>query len=91
MTPKSLEKFLGVKKFRYGLAGDKDRVGQVTGLAWTQTGGDLLTIEAVALPGKGKEIFTGSLGDVMQESIKAAMTVIRSRSASLGLKGVFII
>ena len=89
VTPKSLEKFLGVKKFRYGLAGDKNRVGQVTGLAWTQTGGDLLTIEAVALPGKGKEIFTGSLGDVMQESIKAAMTVIRSRSASLGLKGNF--
>jgi len=89
VTPKSLEKFLGVKKFRFGLAGDKDRVGQVTGLAWTQTGGDLLTIEAVALPGKGKEIFTGSLGDVMQESIKAAMTVIRSRSASLGMKGNF--
>ena len=89
VTPKSLEKFLGVKKFRYGLAGDKDRVGQVTGLAWTQTGGDLLTIEAVALPGKGKEIFTGSLGDVMQESIKAAMTVIRSRSASLGIKRNF--
>ncbi len=89
VTPKSLEKFLGVKKFRFGLAGDKDRVGQVTGLAWTQTGGDLLTIEAVALPGKGKEIFTGSLGDVMQESIKAAMTVIRSRSASLGIKGSF--
>ncbi len=89
VTPKSLEKFLGVKKFRFGLAGDKDRVGQVTGLAWTQTGGDLLTIEAVALPGKGKEIFTGSLGDVMQESIKAAMTVIRSRSASLGIKKNF--
>ena len=89
VTSKSMEKYLGVKKFRYGLAGDEDRVGQVTGLAWTQTGGDLLTIEAVVLPGKGKEICTGSLGDVMQESIKAAMTVIRSRSASLGIKRNF--
>jgi len=89
VSSKSMEKYLGVKKFRYGLAGDEDRVGQVTGLAWTQTGGDLLTIEAVVLPGKGKEICTGSLGDVMQESIKAAMTVIRSRSASLGIKRNF--
>ena len=89
VTSKSMEKYLGVKKFRYGLAGDEDRVGQVTGLAWTQTGGDLLTIEAVVLPGKGKEICTGSLGDVMQESIKAAMTVIRSRSVSLGIKRNF--
>ena len=67
---------MGVKKFRYGLAGDADRIGQVTGLAWTQTGGDLLTIEAAVVPGKGREISTGSLGAVMQESIKAAMTVL---------------
>ena len=69
------------------MAGDADRrVGQVTGLAWTQTGGDLLTIEAAVVQGKGREISTGSLGDVMQESIKAAMTVLRSRSNSLGIK-----
>ncbi len=85
VTPKVLEKFLGVKKFRYGLAEAEDRVGQVTGLAWTETGGDLLTIEAVVVPGKGKEIYTGRLGDVMQESIKAAMTVVRSRARSLGI------
>ena len=85
VTPKVLEKFLGVKKFRYGLAEEEDRVGQVTGLAWTETGGDLLTIEAVVVPGKGKEIYTGRLGDVMQESIKAAMTVVRSRARSLGI------
>jgi ATP-dependent Lon protease len=85
VTPKILDKYLGVKKFRYGLAEEEDRVGQVTGLAWTETGGDLLTIEAVVVPGKGKEIYTGRLGDVMQESIKAAMTVVRSRARSLGI------
>ena len=89
VTPKSLEKYLGVKKFRYGLAEMEDRVGQVTGLAWTEVGGDLLTIEAVVVPGKGKEIYTGRLGDVMQESIKAAMTVVRSRAASLGIRPDF--
>jgi ATP-dependent Lon protease len=89
VTGKSIEKFLGVKRFRYGLAEVEDRVGQVTGLAWTQVGGDLLTIEAVVVPGKGKETSTGSLGDVMQESIKAAMTVVRSRAASLGIKPDF--
>ncbi len=89
VTPKVLEKFLGVKKFRYGLAEEEDRVGQVTGLAWTETGGDLLTIEAVVVPGKGKEIYTGRLGDVMQESIKAAMTVVRSRARSLGIAPEF--
>ncbi|OUU74096.1 MAG: endopeptidase La [Methylococcaceae bacterium TMED69] len=89
VTPRSIEQYLGVKKFRYGLAGDADRIGQVTGLAWTQTGGDLLTIEAAVVPGKGREISTGSLGDVMQESIKAAMTVLRSRSDSLGIKADF--
>ncbi len=89
VTAKSLDKYLGVKKFRYGLADSEDRVGQVTGLAWTETGGDLLTIEAVVVPGKGKEIYTGRLGDVMQESIKAAMTVVRSRAQSLGIKPDF--
>ncbi len=89
VTPKVLEKFLGVKKFRFGLADEKDRVGQVTGLAWTEVGGDLLTIEAVVIPGKGKEIYTGRLGDVMQESIKAAMTVVRSRARSLGIRPDF--
>jgi ATP-dependent Lon protease len=89
VTSKTLEKYLGVKKFRYGLADTEDRVGQVTGLAWTEVGGDLLTIESVVVPGKGKEIYTGSLGDVMQESIKAAMTVVRSRAQSLGIKPDF--
>ncbi|MEM7540037.1 MAG: endopeptidase La [Pseudomonadota bacterium] len=89
VTPKTLEKFLGVKRFRYGLAEAEDRVGQVTGLAWTEVGGDLLTIEAVVVPGKGKEIYTGQLGDVMQESIKAAMTVVRSRARALGIKPSF--
>ena len=85
VTPRTLEKFLGVRKFRFGLADSEDRVGQVCGLAWTEVGGDLLTIEAVVVPGGGKEIYTGRLGDVMQESIKAAMTVVRSRSRSLGI------
>lgn len=86
ITLRTLEKYLGVKKFRFGIADERDRVGQVTGLAWTSVGGELLTIETAALPGKGKFIFTGHLGDVMQESIKAAMTVVRSRSQSLGIK-----
>ena len=85
VTAKNLEKYLGVKKFRFGLAEDKNQVGQVTGLAWTEVGGELLTIEAQVLEGKGKSIYTGSLGDVMQESIHAAMTVVRSRDASLGI------
>ena len=89
VTPKFLEKHLGVKRFRYGLAESEDRVGQVTGLAWTETGGDLLTIETVVVRGKGKEIYTGRLGDVMQESIKAAMTVVRARAVSLGIKQDF--
>ncbi len=89
ITPKSLEKYLGVRRLRYGLAESEDRVGQVTGLAWTETGGDLLTIEAVVVRGKGKEIYTGRLGDVMQESIKAAMTVVRARAPSLGIKPSF--
>ena len=85
VTADSLEHFLGVKKFRYGLAEQQDQVGQVTGLAWTQVGGELLTIEAVVIPGKGQLIKTGSLGDVMVESITAAQTVVRSRAKSLGI------
>ncbi len=80
VTKKNLEKYLGVKKFRYGLAEQYDQVGQVTGLAWTSVGGELLTIEASRMPGKGKTIHTGQLGEVMQESIHAAMTVVRSRA-----------
>ncbi|MEL0027936.1 MAG: S16 family serine protease, partial [Perlucidibaca sp.] len=81
----ALEEYLGVRKFNYGKAEAEDQVGQVTGLAWTSVGGELLTIEAVAVPGKGGTVMTGSLGDVMQESIRAAMTVVRSRSRLLGL------
>ncbi len=89
VTPDNLEKYLGVKRFRYGKAEDNDQVGQVTGLAWTEVGGELLSIEAAVMPGKGKQTFTGQLGDVMQESIYAAMTVVRSRASSLGLENDF--
>ncbi|MBD8592384.1 endopeptidase La [Pseudomonas sp. CFBP 8758] len=85
VTADSLEHLLGVRKFRYGLAEQQDQVGQVTGLAWTQVGGELLTIEAAVVPGKGQLIKTGSLGDVMVESITAAQTVVRSRAKSLGI------
>jgi ATP-dependent Lon protease len=85
VTADLLEHFLGVRKFRYGLAEQQDQVGQVTGLAWTQVGGELLTIEAAVIPGKGQLIKTGSLGDVMVESITAAQTVVRSRAKSLGI------
>ncbi len=81
----NLGKYLGVQQFRYGRAEEKSAVGQVTGLAWTEMGGDLLTIEAALVPGKGKLTLTGSLGDVMQESIHAALTVVRSRAAKFGL------
>lgn len=80
-----IEKYLGVKKFRYGLAESFDQVGQVTGLAWTSVGGELLTIEASMMPGKGKTLHTGQLGEVMQESIHAAMTVVRSRMKAFGI------
>ena len=80
-----IEHYNGVRKFSYGLAEDKNQVGIVTGLAWTQAGGELLNIEAVAVPGKGRQTKTGSLGEVMQESIQAALTFVRSRSESLGL------
>jgi ATP-dependent Lon protease len=89
LTPELLENYSGVRKFDYGRAEETNRIGQVNGLAWTQVGGELLTIEAVAVEGKGKTVKTGSLGDVMQESIQAAITVVRSRAASLGLKPGF--
>jgi ATP-dependent Lon protease len=84
-----VELYSGVRKFSYGRAQDKNQIGQVTGLAWTQVGGELLTIEATAVPGKGKIVKTGSLGDVMQESIQAALTVVRSRAQVLGIPGNF--
>ncbi len=89
VTPELLEHYLGVKRYRYGSAEAQDQVGQVTGLAWTQVGGELLTIESVAVPGKGQLIKTGSLGDVMGESITAAMTVVRSRARALGIAADF--
>ncbi|MFA7664626.1 MAG: endopeptidase La [Burkholderiaceae bacterium] len=89
VTPKSLDKFLGVRRYTFGIAEKENQIGQVTGLAWTEVGGELLTIEAVAVPGKGKTTFTGKLGDVMQESIKAAMTVVRRRAQRLGIKPDF--
>jgi len=87
--PKQLEKYLGVRHFRYGEAEKHNQVGQVTGLAWTEVGGELLTIEAVVLKGSGKQQFTGKLGEVMQESIQAAMSVVRSRAESLGISADF--
>ncbi len=85
ISSKNLEKYSGVKKFKYGVAEKDNAVGQVTGLAWTEVGGELLTIEASNIDGKGRVIKTGSLGDVMQESIQAALTVVRSRAESLGI------
>lgn len=85
----NLEEFLGVQRFDYGKAEDSNRIGQVTGLAWTEVGGDLLTIETASVPGKGKLTFTGSLGDVMKESIQAAMTVVRSRAEVLRISEDF--
>ncbi|MCO7190875.1 MULTISPECIES: endopeptidase La [unclassified Pseudoalteromonas] len=85
----NLESYLGVQRFDYGKAEDGDRVGLVTGLAWTEVGGDLLTIECAAVPGKGKLAYTGSLGDVMQESIQAATTVVRNRADKLRINDDF--
>ncbi|MFQ5470528.1 MAG: endopeptidase La [Gammaproteobacteria bacterium] len=89
VTSRNLGKYLGVKRFRFGLAEEHDQIGQVTGLAWTEVGGDLLTIESTVIPGKGKLTITGQLGDVMQESVQAAMTVVRSRSDMLGIEREF--
>ena len=85
ISPENLNDYLGVRRFSYGLAEEQDQIGQVTGLAWTEVGGELLTIETAVIPGKGKHSATGKLGDVMKESIEAAMTVVRSRSELLGI------
>jgi ATP-dependent Lon protease len=85
VTDKNIDKYLGVQRFRHGRAEERNQVGQVTGLAWTEVGGELLSIEAALSPGKGKLTQTGSLGNVMQESIQAALTVVRSRAKSLGI------
>lgn len=85
VTSRNLDKFLGVRRYTYGVAEEKNQIGQVTGLAWTEVGGELLTIEAVVLPGAGKTITTGKLGEVMQESIQAALSVVRGRSHMLGI------
>jgi len=89
VTHRNLADYLGVRRHRYGRAEDKDQVGQVTGLAWTEVGGELLTIEAVIMPGTGKQTYTGKLGEVMQESIQTAITVARSRSDLLGIDPSF--
>jgi ATP-dependent Lon protease len=83
--PDDLDHYLGIRRFRYDIADQQDQIGQVKGLAWTEVGGELLSIEAVVLPGKGKTIYTGQLGEVMQESIQAALSVVRARSAFLGI------
>jgi len=85
VTPKNLDKFLGVRRYMYGMAEKEDQVGQVTGLAWTEVGGELLTVEVAVMPGKAKTITTGKLGEVMQESVQAALSVVRSRSRRLGV------
>ncbi len=89
VTPKTLDKYLGVQRYDYGVAAKENQVGQVTGLAWTSVGGELLTIEAVLLPGKGKTTTTGKLGEVMKESTLAAMSVVRSRAKRLGIEDDF--
>jgi ATP-dependent Lon protease len=89
VTPENLADYLGVQQFRYGRADEKNQIGQVTGLAWTQVGGELLTIESAVVSGKGKLSYTGQLGDVMQESIQAAMMVVRSRADALGIDQSF--
>ena len=89
VTAKNLQDYLGVRRFEFGRADTQNRVGEVTGLAWTEVGGDLLTIETASVPGKGKLSYTGSLGDVMKESIQAAMTVVRARADKLGINPEF--
>ncbi|MFN0300797.1 MAG: endopeptidase La [Burkholderiales bacterium] len=85
VMPKTLDKFLGVRRYTYGMAEKENQVGQVTGLAWTEVGGELLTVEVAVMPGKAKTITTGKLGEVMQESIQAALSVVRSRAQRLGV------
>ena len=85
VNARNLDKFLGVRRYTFGIAEKNNQVGQVTGLAWTEVGGELLTIEAAVMPGKGKTITTGKLGEVMQESIQAALSVVRSRARMLGI------
>jgi ATP-dependent Lon protease len=85
VSARNLDKFLGVRRFNFGVAERENQVGQVTGLAWTEVGGELLTIESVVLPGKGKTTTTGKLGEVMQESVQAALSVVRKRAQSLGI------
>jgi len=89
VNAKNLDKYLGVRKYSFGIAEKQNQVGQVTGLAWTEVGGELLTVEAVVLPGKGKVMTTGKLGEVMQESIQAALSVVRKRARSLGIEDDF--
>jgi ATP-dependent Lon protease len=89
VNARNLDKYLGVRKYSFGMAEKENQVGQVTGLAWTEVGGELLTIEAVVLPGKGKTMTTGKLGEVMQESIQAALSVVRKRSRALGISEDF--
>ncbi|WIM06363.1 MAG: endopeptidase La [Candidatus Nitricoxidivorans perseverans] len=85
VNARNLDKYLGVRRYTFGMAEKENQIGQVTGLAWTEVGGELLTVEAVAVPGKGKTMTTGKLGEVMQESIQAALTVVRRRSKALGI------
>src|SRR5438874_11215285 len=89
VNSKNLDKYLGVRKYTYGIAEKENQIGQVTGLAWTEVGGELLTVEAVKLPGKGNTVTTGKLGEVMQESIKAAISVVRARAKRLGINEDF--
>jgi ATP-dependent Lon protease len=89
ISTQNLDKYLGVRRYRYGLAEEQDQVGQSTGLAWTEVGGELLTIETAVVAGKGKLTHTGQLGEVMRESIQAAMTVVRSRARLLGIDPEF--
>ncbi len=89
VSSRNLDKFLGVRRYSYGVAERENQIGQVTGLAWTEVGGELLTIESVVLPGKGKTITTGKLGEVMQESVQAALSVVRKRARSLGITDDF--
>jgi len=89
VSARNLDKYLGVRRYTYGIAEKNNQVGQVNGLAWTEVGGELLTIESVTMPGKGKMTTTGKLGEVMQESVQAAMSVVRSRSQRLGIHADF--